>query len=274
MAVKTDDLLIFKDRAGIARASARKPAAAKPEKASPVRRAEREEKPETSYAEEFGLTAQQEEGNKESEVMCTWHPWRKAFDTCAYCKRPFCFEDLVSEQGKYYCLEDMDKAAPEGTSKAYVTHSEIRVAGGVILLVSFAVFFYRYWQQLVFIGGYANKVGFFLFLKLITPAYVVAIVGGIAALLILISAVMVFMESGKGLGLGIASSIIMIAAMLYSFTSGVEIWSVVVAALSIVSLVLLGYTLSSYKAEEVVAGYKESPGAENEDLPFPNVGRF
>ena len=274
MAVKTDDLLIFKDRAGAARAPARKPEGAKTEKASPVRRGEREEKHEPSYAEEFGLSPQQVRESKESDVMCTWHPWRKSFDTCAYCKRPFCFEDLVSEQGKYYCLEDMDKAAPEGTSKAYVTHSEIRAIGGVILLASFAVFFYKYWQQLVFIGGYANKVGFFLFLKIITPAYVVAIVGGIAALLILISAVMVFLESGKGLGLGIASSIIMVAAMLYSFTSGVDIWSVAIASLSIVALVLLGYTLSTYKAEEVVAGYKESPGAENEELPFPNVGRF
>ena len=274
MAVKTDDLLIFKDRAGTAKAPSRRPAVAKTEKASQVRRAKQEEIHEPSYAEEFGLTEQQEGGSKESDVMCTWHPWRKAFETCAYCKRPFCFEDLVSEQGKYYCLEDMDKAAPEGTSKAYATHSEIRVAGGIILLASFAIFFYRYWQQLVFIGGYANKVGFFLFLKFITPAYVIDIVGGIAALLILLSAVMVFMESRKGVGLGIASSIVMMAAMLYSFTSGVDIWSAVIAFLSMVSLVLLGYTLSTYKAEDVVEGYKESPGAESEELPFPNVGRF
>jgi hypothetical protein len=275
VAVKTDDLLIFKDRTGSSRAPARKPSAPKRAKTGGERHVEQEEKPEISYAEEFGLTAQQEgKAGKESDVMCTWHPWRKAFDICAYCKRPFCFEDLVSEQGKYYCLEDMDKAAPEGTSRAYVTHSEMGVAGGIMLLASFAVFFYRYWQQLVFIGSYANRIGFFLFLKVITPAYVVVMVGGIAALLILISAVMVFMRSGKGMGLGIASSIVMIAAMFYSFTTGVGIWSAAIAGLSAVSLVLLAYSASAYKAEEVVADYRESPDQENEQLPFPNVGRF
>ena len=275
MAVKTDDLLIFKDRTVSARAAARKPAASKAERTRPARREAQEEEHETSYAEEFGLAAQPEgRMGKETDVMCTWHPWRKAFDTCAYCKRPFCFEDLVSEQGKYYCLEDMDKAAPEGTSRAYVTRAEMGVAGGMALLASFAVFFYRYWQQLISIGGYANKVGFFLFLKVVTPAYVVAIIGGIAALLILISAVMVFMESERGFGLGIASSIAMIAAMFYSLTVVIGIWTIVIMALSAVSLALLAYSLSAYKAEEVVSGYKESQGQENEELPFPNVGRF
>lgn len=40
------------------------------------------------------------------EEMCFNHPWRPAYARCVYCKRPFCFADLIQNKDVFYCLED------------------------------------------------------------------------------------------------------------------------------------------------------------------------
>ncbi|MEM3841454.1 MAG: hypothetical protein QXN59_02055, partial [Candidatus Micrarchaeaceae archaeon] len=186
------------------------------------------------------------------------------------------FEDLVKEQGKYYCLEDMDKALPEGENRTFVKFSDMSAAGGIILIASFAFSVYEYWQEILFIGRYANKIGIMLFISNITPSYIIAIAGGFSALIMLIGAILVFARSGKGFGFGLAGALGSLSTMLYSFSIAVNTPDIIIAALSFVALVVLAYSTSLYEAEEVVSEFKETSaeGSEGEELAFPNVGRF
>ncbi|MEM3841665.1 MAG: hypothetical protein QXN59_03165, partial [Candidatus Micrarchaeaceae archaeon] len=90
MAMDSDELLIFKERQGRINVPV---AGAKPAKTAP--KASVMQTP--SQAGYTVAEAEKEPAKSRSDKkneMCIWHPWRKAFDICAYCDRPFCFEDL------------------------------------------------------------------------------------------------------------------------------------------------------------------------------------
>ncbi|MEM0154774.1 MAG: hypothetical protein QW814_02990, partial [Methanothrix sp.] len=57
-------------------------------------------------AKKKGKSRSEEESEEAAEgLSCVWHPWRPAYAICNYCHRPFCFEDIVEQNGHYYCLE-------------------------------------------------------------------------------------------------------------------------------------------------------------------------
>lgn len=73
---------------------------------------------------------------------CAHHPWRAAHAVCAYCNRPFCYQDLIEFKNSYYCSEDMDllypdyKGGQEGSERVWA------VTAGILLLLATSSFYY------------------------------------------------------------------------------------------------------------------------------------
>ena len=72
--------------------------------------------------------------------QCAWHPWRGSYATCSYCRRPFCYQDLVEHKKSYYCLEDIDTVFPEHEKMQKISEHNWSTIGGVLLMLTVAVF--------------------------------------------------------------------------------------------------------------------------------------
>jgi hypothetical protein len=51
-----------------------------------------------------------EKKNDINNETCFNHPWRPASARCNFCKRPFCYADLIEHDNVFYCFEDAYRA--------------------------------------------------------------------------------------------------------------------------------------------------------------------
>lgn len=128
--------------------------------------------------------------------MCFNHPWRQAYARCSYCKRPFCYADLVEHQGKQYCLEDLGHAA-QGVEKREITPNRFTYLSSLLFLASSLILFYYTYPQALLLVNQAQAVGFHAFLAQLSYGYTIIIISSIFVLLGLISSVTVLSTSRR-----------------------------------------------------------------------------
>lgn len=297
MAIDPDeDLLIFRERkslkkGGAKRAPQRKPAKAE-ETAPEAEEAEEEEAPRTvvykapgeaaveeaeelevgqALSERKGKLTRAEEDSIDAAkgMYCVWHPWRSAYAVCSYCHRAFCFEDIEEYNGRYYCLEDIDKVGTKNADTITAKYGNLSMIAAALFIAVFALYVYYSYAQLSYIISFANQVGFFEFMSKATLVYFAVLVEALFAFLGLIAGVLILLNSPKGFALGILSGVFMASIASYEYLSTGLLYVAVLGGVAFAAIVALAYSRVYYTSEAPM------PYAANDvQVEWPSAGRF
>ncbi|MDE1865456.1 MAG: hypothetical protein KGH94_02345 [Candidatus Micrarchaeota archaeon] len=83
-----------------------------------------------------------ESREKAKGMFCSVHQFRHAYAICAYCHRPFCYEDLVDYQKDYYCVQDVDRVTSRYTERLANEYSISNLMASFILIGGFLLYLY------------------------------------------------------------------------------------------------------------------------------------
>lgn len=203
-------------------------------------------------------------------LSCVWHPWRPSYAICNYCHRAFCFEDIVTERGNYYCLEDMDTAIRAKIEAASSKSSNAGIISGGAFLIPVLIFIYTYNTVLANAVSYVVSIGFIPFIYNPIYQYAFPIMGAAATMLSFILGLWLFLGNRNvfpGLAVGSLTS----AMFLYNYLQSNNIYDLVIGLTSLAALMLFAYSRSVYVplAEEVVVPMEEEIAPQ-----WTNAGRF
>ncbi|MCL4373841.1 MAG: hypothetical protein M1360_03095 [Candidatus Marsarchaeota archaeon] len=225
-----------------------------------------------------GRETRSEEESREAALglYCVWHPWRPAYAVCAYCHRPFCFEDIVESGGNYYCLEDIDKVATTPQQSVYVKYNNFGIVAAGALLAAFVVFVYYGSGQIASMVKLSNAIGILEFSTKLGGPYGFILLGTIMSILMLVAAVMILMQTKRSFMLGLVVSFINLAAFSYEYLSTTTAYEAIVSIASFVGLVMLLYSKSAYEGAAEEEQYEEPAEELGQKYPasMPNIGRF
>ena len=195
---------------------------------------------------------------------CSWHPWRQAYAICAYCHRPFCYEDISEIGRSYYCTEDVGRAEETDISKASAEYSGVNMIAVAMMVAATIVFAYYSKGELIYIAQYMQSVGFFSFIANLPFEYLIAIIEAIIMGANLIFAIASISQSTFKIVGSMTLNVISIIIFSYLFiTSGTEYFGIV-SLLSFLSLMMIVQaaaskvkydTYKSYIEEEYGLGY-------------------
>gem|GEM_PF-4319409 len=146
--------------------------------------------------------------------MCFNHPWRRAYARCSYCKRPFCYADLVEYHKQQYCLEDLGYAA-ESRTKNTSTPNRFTYLASILFLASSLMIFYYTYPQLALITSLIGQVGVRQFLRQLTYSSDVIILSLIFAVAGFVSSVTVLSNSGRRFL--VSSGILFVMILFFSY---------------------------------------------------------
>lgn len=227
-------------------------------------------------ADKGGMTNKRSEKDAAIGKTCLQHPWRSAYAVCAYCHKPFCFEDIIEHGSHYYCLNDMERV-PQEQEKPRTLSYGLYLFSGIMLMLAFLVFVY---------SSYAAYINMFSFLfgniQSITTAIYESLqlmMEGILMLALFVDAIMILMQSRSSVYAGIALS--MASVVLFGYSLLIGTLSVNYASIStgfiecaaFVSLVMLLYIgIKNGRTKEMPLLHKET--VEDKLLRWPDSGRF
>lgn len=143
--------------------------------------------------------------------MCINHLWRHAYAKCNYCKRPFCYADLVEYRGMQFCLEDANRTGTQSKSGSITPNRFTYLSSLIFIGVSIAVLYYTYPQTgLLFNTVYTS--GIQSITLLFTYSYIVVLFTATFIVLGIISSILVLSNSAK---LYYASALILVFMLLF-----------------------------------------------------------
>ena len=166
-----------------------------------------------NYDQEKPLEETKNNKTSVSGLYCIYHPWRKAYAICEYCHRSFCFADLSKNNGKYYCIEDLDhiQRIHAKTNKHYIYN----YLAGIIFFVSAGIILYYSYPQVHYsffnLINTVKAIGILNFIKSINFAYIYSLQNSLIVLFSIIGGLLLFIKSNKTL---IASVLILVSMML------------------------------------------------------------
>ena len=103
-------------------------------------------------------------------MKCVTHPWRPAYAQCDYCKRPFCYADLVKYGQDLYCLEDIDNVSAVTGVPVYGNVSFSHLAGAILIIGAFVLAYFIYPTAIFFLNTISAK-GFSYFINTFVSTY-------------------------------------------------------------------------------------------------------
>ncbi|MEM0149959.1 MAG: hypothetical protein QXW10_03630 [Candidatus Micrarchaeaceae archaeon] len=206
-------------------------------------------------------------------LYCVWHPWRPAYAICAYCHRPFCFEDIVESNGNYYCLEDIDKVANAPQTSTYTRYNNLGIVSAGMLLVAFIAFLYFGGSQIISMVKFSNTVGIMEFVARLSGPYGFVLLGTIMSMFVLVSAIMIFAQTKRSFMFGMLVSFINLSIFSYEYLNTGTVYEAFISIASFAGLVLLLYSRSTYESEEPEEELFEEPGSVY-PTEMPNIGKF
>lgn len=206
---------------------------------------------------------------------CVWHPWREAYVICAYCHRPFCFEDTIEFSKDYYCLEDIDSVSQTYKEKVGTSGNTAGTFAGILLMLSFLVFLYFANAQVFYVWQYVAHESLPFIVMHINYSYAFALLDMLAMLLAFITALMIFLQSRKRFFTGSAVCIFSVALFSYQYTNTGTLYLGVVNALIFLAFFMLIYsnaTVAESTGNDDIAS--STTVLDQNMLRWPNVGKF
>ena len=177
-------------------------------------------------------------------VRCTNHPWRQAYSYCRYCKRPFCYADLIEEDGECYCMEDTGaiKHAGQATMRGSAAMNFV----GALLIANAVVVAVMIYSHLLFALNLIGTSGVGALLSSLNTGWIVFYVNVALVVLGLISGIVVMLSKSR-LGQNVGKLIIFatIIAMAYQYMVSFYAYLLLMIVAEIFTLALLAYVSMS-----------------------------
>jgi len=184
-------------------------------------------------------------------LMCVNHPWRPAYAICDYCKRPFCYADLVEYNNKFYCLEDIDKVTknPGGAGEAEM--NPFILAAGAIFIANAIILAYFVYPQIAYFTGQMAKIGLISFISTINYSYMLSLLNLIAVILGLSAGVVLFVKLDKNIySIFMGAVMFIISSYVYLISNALYLLAVTVIAFIAIGSLAYGRIPSGISTEE------------------------
>lgn len=179
-------------------------------------------------------------------LSCELHPWRRAYAICNYCKRAFCYEDIVESGGKYYCLDDIEKVPEAERRSQIIRYNNLSLLSSILFMLVFLVFFYYTYQQMIVVMGNLGKLGVSLFIADITNTELFLLAETALAVASFVAAVLILLNHAKSFRLSSIVGMLSVALFLYQYIYIDKIYFVAIAMMSFVAVITLTYSRVSY----------------------------
>ncbi|MCL5430138.1 MAG: hypothetical protein M1504_01515 [Candidatus Marsarchaeota archaeon] len=183
-----------------------------------------------------------------SHMSCELHPWRKAYAICNYCKRAFCYEDIVEQGGMYYCLDDVDKV-PQAEKKALVIkYNTLSMVSGVLFLAMALMYGYlNYGSSLAFVLAIPSHLSHISAIPGLVIADWAQIAEMLLAFMALLSAIIIVVKPGRGFLLGNVTGVLVLLVFAYQYMTVKQLQLAIMAGIALAAMILLAYSRSSYE---------------------------
>ncbi len=202
--------------------------------------------------------------------MCFNHPWRPAYAQCSYCKRYFCYADLIEYGKQEYCLEDLSRAGQPSKITKFTPNRFTYIASALFIVNSFLIFYFIY-PQVSLITTQINHLGLSGFLKQLTYGSEVILLNMAFVVMGFISSISVLSNSGKRFGVSVAVLFMMAVFFSYEYVSttstGAPDYFLYVTIILLVNMLVLVLSRLSY-----VGGASEERFTEQ--IEWPKVETF
>ncbi|MDE1823881.1 MAG: hypothetical protein KGI00_01050 [Candidatus Micrarchaeota archaeon] len=133
--------------------------------------------------------------NDVKNLNCISHPWRPAYAICSVCNLPFCYADIMTHNGKYYCLADIDKASME--KEVQVQRNTFNYVTAFIFAANTVVLFLFFNQQAYYIIGYIMQSGISSLIHTYNYSYMIALADTVMLLCNAIAALVSLSRSNR-----------------------------------------------------------------------------
>ena len=201
-------------------------------------------------------------------MKCTIHPWRQAYAVCSRCGLSFCYVDIIKKNGRFVCLDDIDKQDVEELDKSLTGNNIFTNGGGIMLLFNALALLYFFYPQAAVIYSEAshslNANGLML---LFSRYYYPSITNLAAVIFSFLAGVYVLLKGSRYIGIFAGFLIFMLISYEY-MSSSAALYLILIMAVSFICMVLfvLG-NMSAVKAVNELANdeYKQI------DWPRPEV---
>ncbi len=170
---------------------------------------------------------------------CVNHPWRPAYAICDYCKRPFCYADLVEFNGRFYCLEDIDKVAGKSNVQEVKTTKMWQLPGAVFILNAAIMAFFLY-PQIGFLLNQIAKVGFSSFLFNMNYAYGIATLNFLIAIVSLVMGVIILLKPSH-VYIGSIAGMLVLISVSYEYLNSLVSYLLAISILTFIATMLMVY---------------------------------
>ncbi len=191
------------------------------------------------------------ESKKIAEHMaCELHPWRKGYAICDYCKRPFCYEDIIEHDGTYYCLDDIDKVPQEMRTAEVVRYSRLSLISAVFFMFVFLIVVYYNYGQIHTVFIAMAQSGLRVFLSNIGAQTEILFAESILALLSFVNAILVIASTRISFRFSTLVGLLTVLLFSYEFLNTQQPYLAAVAVLSFSALISLAYSRVAYETLE------------------------
>jgi len=199
-------------------------------------------------------------------MVCVNHPWRPAYAICNYCKRPFCYADLVEYDGAFYCLEDIDKVTSEAPNLKELGFNSFIAISSLFLLVNAAIMGYFIYPQAKFLVNYIGNVGFVGFLNSLTYSYGLSFINLLVVIFSALAGLMLFGKSNRWFYLSWAINAFILVIVSYEYLTMNSAYLLAVSLIALLTIGTLSYSRLSKNTEEI--------SAPQEEINWPRVETF
>ena len=183
--------------------------------------------------------------------FCVNHPWRHAYAVCNVCRLPYCYIDIMQDQGKLYCLNDIDQSATSSDADLNPSVNSFTAISSVIFLANSALLGYYVYPQALYLATNAVNSGTISSLLTIGQSYYLPLANMAIVVFGVIAAFSVFRKSIYGFALGLLVSMVGLMLVLYEYLNSSVPYLFVSSALLLLSLASMTYSKMS-AAKEVI----------------------
>ncbi len=200
---------------------------------------------------------------------CSTHPWRPAYSICNYCKRPFCYSDLIEYNGAEYCLEDIDTVSRISPVQLKMKYNEFVYVSSVLSIIAGSILMYFSFSQFSFFASYVMKNGFQQFLFSNNYSYYTSGANLAIVALEFVSALLILRPSSKTFKfsaiVAVVAFVLLSYEYLYTYTS-------YLLATSILALINIG--VMSLTRADVADTSEMFSQTKPSDIDWPRIETF
>ena len=169
---------------------------------------------------------------------CVLHPWRGAYATCEYCKRPFCYADLIDYKGAPCCIEDINEVSREHGGEINYWNSFTYISAAVMLANSSLLLYYIY-PQTNFLVAYLTSAGVLTFIMNTNFSYAMASINIMLSALGFISGLALILKVKHSFAFGGIVSGAMLLILSYGYINTNTQYLLISSALSAISITMI-----------------------------------